>query len=270
MNTMKKTQIHRQQSSSKSGKSKIAFPASLLGLTLLALVTGLFAQDAIPSGTILPLRLNSTLNSKKSKPGEIITARLMQDVPLPSGAGLRTGSKAVGHITDVVEAQNGHGAKLSLQFDKLELSNRTIPLTTNLRAMASMMDVLDAQLPTNISDDPGTSENDWTTAQIGGDVVYRGTDQVTNGLGVVGEPTTNGVLVRIAAKPNTKCRGDLSGTDHPQALWFFSSDACGTYGFSDLRVEHAGRSNPIGQISLASDSGNIEVRSGSGLLLRVK
>jgi len=269
MNSMKKTQIHWQQSSSKTGKRNIAFSASLLVLTLVTMATGLFAQDAIPSGTILPLRLNSTLNSRKSKPGEIITARLTQDVPLPSGVKLRAGSKAVGHIIDVTQAQNGQGARLSLQFDKLEVPNRSTPITTNLRAMASMMEVLDAQLPTNVSD-RGTSESDWTTAQIGGDVVYRGANQVTNGLGVVGEPTIDGVLVRISAKPLTKCRGDLSGTDHPQALWFFSSDACGTYGFSDLRIAHAGRSDPIGQITLASDSGNIDVRGGSGLLLRVK
>lgn len=44
--------------------------------------TGLFAQEAIPPGTVLPVQLESTLDSLKNKLGQIITARFMQDVPL--------------------------------------------------------------------------------------------------------------------------------------------------------------------------------------------
>ncbi|MBZ5666901.1 MAG: hypothetical protein LAO30_20130 [Acidobacteriia bacterium] len=236
---------------------------------LLALTTGLSGQTTIPSGTILPLQLNCSLNSKKSKPGQLVTARLMQDVPLPSGARIRAGSKAIGHILDVVEAKNGGGANLSLQFDTLEVSKRRIPMTTNLRALASMMEVEEAQIP-KTGPDRGTSENSWTTEQIGGDVVYRGGGPVTNGLGVVGTPAADGVLVRIASKSGTECRGGLSGNQRLQALWVFSADACGTYGFLDLRIVHAGRSNPMGQITLASAKSNFDVRSGSGLLLHVK
>jgi len=156
-----------------------------------------------------------------------------------------------------------------LEFDTLEASKRRIPITTNLRALASMMEVEDAQVP-KTGPDRGTSQNAWTTTQIGGDVVYRGGGPVANGLRVVGAPTTYGVLVRVASKRGTKCRGDLGGNDLPQALWLFSADACGTYGFADLTIAHAGRSHPVGQITLASEKRNFDVRSGSGLLLRVK
>ncbi len=243
---------------------KIALLAGLLSLT-----TGLLGQTAIPAGTILPLQLNSSLNSKTSKPGQVVSARLMQDVPLPSGARIRAGAKATGRVLDVVRAGNGSGAKISLQFDALEVSKRRVPMTTNLRALASMMEVEEAQVPQN-GPDRGTSENSWTTEQIGGDVVYRGGGPVTNGLGVVGTPTANGVLVRLASKTGTKCRGAVSGNDHPQALWLFSADACGTYGFTDLVIMHAGRGSPTGQITMASKTSNFNVRSGSGLLLRVQ
>jgi len=237
-------------------------------VSLLAFATALYGQNAVPTGTILPVQLNSSLNSKKSKPGQVITARVMQDVPLPSGGKIRAGSKAVGHIIDVAEASNGSGAKLSLQFDRLAVSNRALPITTDLRALASMMDVEDAQVP-QIGPDRGTSEDAWTTTQIGGDVDYHD-GPVTKGLQVVGMPTHDGVLVRLASKPGTKCRGDLSGSDLPQAFWLFSADACGTYGFRDLTIQHAGRSNPVGQITLTSEKDNFDVRSGSGLLLRVE
>lgn len=235
---------------------------------VLALAPGLLGQVAIPAGTILPLQLNSSLNSTKSRPGQVITARLMQDIQLPSGARIRAGSRAIGRVLDVVRARNDSGAKFSLQFDTLEVSKRAMPMTTNLRAMASMMEVEEAQLPKS-GPDRGTSGNSWTTEQIGGDVVYRGGGPVARGLTVVGTPTGDGVLVQLTSKPGTKCRGSLRGNDHPQALWVFAADACGIYGFSDLTIVHAGRSSPIGQITLASEK-NFDIRSGSGLLLRVK
>ncbi len=77
------------------------------------------------------------------------------------------------------------------------------------------------------------------------------------------------VLVHVSAKPGSPCRGDIEGNDRPQALWVFSSDACGVYDFTDLTILHAGRTSPIGQITLASDHGDMNVRAGSGMLLRV-
>ncbi|MFZ0798767.1 MAG: hypothetical protein WCA13_12965 [Terriglobales bacterium] len=264
MKTMKQSTNRSYEWKLESCKMRIPL---LVGL--LALATGLFGQNAIPAGTILPLQLNSSLNSRKSKPGQMVTARLMQDVPLPSGGKIRAGSKAVGRVLDVVEAGNGSGAKISLRFDTLEVSKRMIPMTTNLRALASMMEVEDAQLP-KTGPDRGTPQEAWTTTQIGDDVVYRGGGPVANGLRVVGTPTFNGVLVRVASQRGAKCRGDLSGNDQPQALWLFSADACGTYGFTDLTIAHAGRNAPLGQITLVSEKSNFDVRSGSGLLLRVK
>jgi hypothetical protein len=41
------------------------------------------------------------------------------------------------------------------------------------------------------------------------------------------------------------------------------------YGFSGLEIRHAGRTQPIGQIELASRSGNVHLRSGGGMLLRI-
>jgi len=241
----------------------------VLFLAILAVSPGLFAQDGIPGGTILPLELKSSLNSRKMQKGQVITCRIMQGVPLAHGSSIHAGSKIIGHVIEVTPPTAEHGAQLSFQFDTLEYSKRRVHITTSLRALASMMEVEEAQIP-KTGPDRGTSENSWTTEQIGGDVVYRGGGPVAKGLQVVGTPTADGVLVRIASKPGAKCRGDLSGSDHLQALWVFSADACGTYGFPDLTIVHAGRSNPIGQITLASEGGNFDVRSGSGLLLRVK
>jgi hypothetical protein len=226
---------------------------------------------AIPPGTILPVRLNSTISSAKSRPGQVITARIMQDVPLSPAARIREGSKVIGHIVDVTPASATSQARVSLQFDKLVSSHQTIPITTNLRAIAGFMTVLEAQTPPI-----GPSESDvyrWlTTVQVGGDVVYGEGGVVTTGEDanqIVGKQVNGGVLGQVRAKEGTKCRGVIDGNDSPQALWVFSSDACGTYGLEHISIAHAGRTDPAGVIVLASDTGNVRIPGGAGMLLRV-
>lgn len=201
----------------------------ILLLISIALSTQLPAESVIPAGTILPVELNSSLNSKKSKAGQVITARIMQDVPLPRGSKIRAGAKVIGQVVRVRQANSTSGAKLALRFDTVVVSKRRILITTSLRALASSMAVWEAQLP-KTGPDHGTPENAWTTVQVGNDeVVYRGGGPVVNGMQVVGHPTSNGVLVQVASVPGMTCRGQIEGNDRPQALWVFSSDACGTY-----------------------------------------
>jgi hypothetical protein len=237
-------------------------------LSLIMLSMDLFAQNTIPAGTIVPVALNSSLNSRKVKPGQVMTARVMQDVPLSPGSTIHAGAKVIGRVIDVRPANGGTGAQVSFRFDTLVVSKRRIPIITNLRALASMMAVEAAQLPES-GPDRGTSQNAWTTDQIGGEVVYRGGGPVADGLRSVGEPTYGGVLVHVSAKPGSPCRGEIEGNDRLQALWVFSSDACGVYDFADLAIVHAGRTDPVGEITLASDKGEVNIRAGSGMLLRV-
>ena len=239
-----------------------------LFVTLIAFSTQLFGQDKIPVGTILPVQLNSSLRSDKARVGEQISARIMQDVPLPGGRKIHAGAKVIGHIVAARPPATGMMADLSLRFDTLATGKRRVPMITNLRALATMMDVSEAQVPES-GPDRGTSENAWTTDQIGGEVVYRG-GVVANGSNIVGNSVLgSGVLVNLRSRPGTKCRGEMAGNDQMQALWVFSSDACGLYDLPNLTLAHAGRSDPVGQIKLLSDKGNVKLRAGSGMLLRV-
>ena len=71
-------------------------------------------------------------------------------------------------------------------------------------------------------------------------MVYWGGGPVENRTGPVGEPAsgTTDVLVKLSAKPGSPCEGDEN--QGPQALWAFSSDACGVLGLPDAILLHAG------------------------------
>jgi hypothetical protein len=115
----------------------------------------------------------------------------------------------------------------------------------------------------------GSSDEDWTTVQVGGDVVYgRRGGPVMHGTTIVSRSLfRDGVLATPIANPDSRCRASI-GSEAPQAFWLFSASACGIYGYPDLWIAHAGRSNPVGTIVLASH-GRIRIRAGSGILLRV-
>lgn len=226
------------------------------------------SKAVIPPGTILPVRLGS-LSSEKTKKGEVVKARIMQDVPLENGSKLRAGSKVLGRVVDVSPAKPGQKASLTIKFDTIIHGKESIPITAHLRAIASTLEIESAQVPPI---GPGESDvyNWLTTVQVGGEVVYGKGGEVYNGDRVVGRSVYDGVLAQVNAQPGTKCQGPVEGNDRPQAFWVFSSDACGTYGFPSLTVSHAGRTDPQGEIVLVSEQGDIKIRSGSGMLLRVQ
>jgi hypothetical protein len=224
------------------------------------------AQSAsIPAGTIIPVSLNSTLRSDKSRSGDAITATVMQDVVVGSEKTLRKGSVVTGHVIEAIVPGNRSGeSKISFQFDQVVLSNQNVSITTNLRAVASKHAVL-AATPQLTS-----SEYVDNQVQIGGDQISYGNDGVVMvGSQVVGKYTSQGVLAYGSQDLGTPCRGTIGDSDYPQAFWFFSVNACGAYGFGDLTVLHAGRTAPVSEVTLSSKSKVLKIDKGSGMLLLV-
>lgn len=237
-----------------------------LGALLLA-ATALHAATVIPEGTVLPARLDTTLSTKKTKAGQVVKARIMQDVPLPDGRKIPAGSLLVGHVTSVHLASPENEAIISVRFESLRTPREQILLSVRLRAIASYTEVDRAQVPIDGAD-PGIPPSAWTTRQIGGEIVYRGGGPVENRQGKVGRPVEGGVLTTLTANPDGGCNGSDAGGE-PQALWLFSSYACGTYSLPNLIIAHAGHSEPVGEITFRASKGEVDIPSGSGLLFRV-
>jgi len=229
-------------------------------------------ETQIPAGTILPVVLRTSFELDRCKPGYILHGKIAQAVPLPSGATIRRGSHIEGHIVGVTPATNGIGAKVSIQFDRLYLAGQWIPLTTNLRAIAGFKMVIESGLPNEAPAEAVAFYASLPTTLIGGDSVYGVYGPVmsrNDASEVVGKSVGDGVLARPRARKGSACRGEVQGNDNPQALWVFSTDACGAYGIKHLNIVHAGRTHPVGTIVLASETQNVKLRNGDGLLLRV-
>ena len=224
------------------------------------------SAEPIPAGTILPVRLNTALRSDKIGSGTTIIATVMQDVALGKGETLRKGSKITGHVVEAITPGKGSDeSKISFQFDQLQLRSQTIPLSTTLRAVASTSAVL-AATPELTSPDYADNQ-----IQIGGDQISYGEDgPVMVGSQIVGKYTSQGVLANVNQDSGTPSGGTIEDNARPQAFWLFSVNARGAYGFRDLTILQSGRTEPIGEVTLASNRKAVKVEKGSAMLLRVE
>jgi len=125
------------------------FTAALAVTSLLA--SGLAAQVPAPSentgsegslagGTVLNATLNSSVDSKKAKPGEQITAHTTEAVKSTDGRMiLPKGTKLIGHVTQASARGNGQEqAMLAIQFDKAVLKDKQeMPLNVTIQAIAA-------------------------------------------------------------------------------------------------------------------------------------
>jgi hypothetical protein len=243
-------------------------PAQLAFILAAVMVLTFSASgQQIPAGTVLPVMTNTTVDAGKSKPGDKVSARLMQDVLLPSGEKIRRGAKLEGQIVPASRAVSG--VTVAVRFDRLLSNGKQFPITVSLRAVASMFEVFDAQLPVGAFDEYGTSVSDWTTVQVGGAVVYLGDETVRDGMEVVGKAPGFGIVTaKLLPAPKRGCKGLPAEGQIDQSLWVFSPWACGTYGLEDLTIAHHGTTSPVGTIELTAPA-RFRVRGGSGWLLRV-
>jgi hypothetical protein len=93
----------------------------------------------LSSGTVFNATLSSPVDSKKSKPGDAITARTVESVKSEGKTVLPKGTKLVGHVTHAsARAKGDTESALAISFDRAILKNgEEVPLNVAIQAMAS-------------------------------------------------------------------------------------------------------------------------------------
>jgi hypothetical protein len=228
----------------------------LLAIALMA-AAPLVAQE-IPAGTIVPVMLTVTVESAKAHPGQAITGKVMERVPLPDGQDIPEGARVIAHVDQVMPAQGKSPAWMAIEFDQIMIHGHQVPVKANVRAVASMMAVYDAQVP--FFEPDTTPRGAVMLAPVGGDPAFRPDNPERSFKKVV---TFDGEL-----PPGCGARIDReSGTG---ALWVFSPYACGVYGYGKgLAIVKDGSEEPVGNIIVGSQK-NFDLHAGSGWLLRVE
>jgi hypothetical protein len=98
------------------------------------------SEASLAGGTVLNAALNSSIDSKKAKPGEQITAHTTETVKSSDGRViLPNGTRLIGHVTQASARSNGQGqAMLAIQFDKAVLKDKQeMPLNVVIQAVAA-------------------------------------------------------------------------------------------------------------------------------------
>lgn len=230
---------------------------SLLIAVLMCASPALFAQD-IPAGTIIPVMLTVSVDSAKSHAGQAISGKVMETVPLPEGQVIPEGAKVFGHVALVIPAEGNDPGSLALEFDRIVFRGHDVQVRANLRALASMMTVYDAQVP--LFEPDTTPRSAVMLAPVGGDAAFRPDNPEKSW----------GRMVRFSGELPPGCGGRIDREGGTGALWVFSPYACGVYGFGkSLVIVRDGSAEPVGNILLGAKK-NVEVHAGSGWLLRVE
>src|SRR5258705_4507463 len=92
----------------------------------------------LASGTALNAQLTHSLDSKKAKPGDVITAQTTTPVKVDGRVVIPNNTKLVGHVTRAsARAKGDTDSVLAVQFDRAVLKDgREMPLQVALQAMA--------------------------------------------------------------------------------------------------------------------------------------
>jgi hypothetical protein len=236
---------------------------SMLSLALLGCVAFAPAARALtlPSETAIPVMFTCTLDARKVKAGDVVTAKTMQVVLLPNGAQLPKGTLVTGHVVearpfkfDETPYAVQQPSYLSIKIDRLADN----PVATSVRALASAQSVEEALSPHRMdeTDSPGTM------VLVGGAHYSPVGKRVTDGLfdDIVGYNKKQGVFARLLPGD-----GGCEGTQTEQSVAIFSPDACGLYGFVDYHLTAKDDG-----FRLASTHFTIIIRSGSAALLQVQ
>ncbi len=235
-------------------------------LILVTFTLGLLGQDTLTADTTVPVVLTKALSSD-SRPGQPVTAKVMQDITIGQHFMVAAGAKVVGHIVEARPAGEG-GPQISFRFDRIIAKNRDLPSALALRAIASSQEIHDAQICKS-GPDEGISAFSWTTVQVGGNVAYGCGGPVMAGATEVGRFGPDGAVGRLVSVPGSECEAGSHDFNRQQSLWLFSSTACGVYGLGDLQIQNYGRKAPVGEIVLRSPGKSIALPAGTGLLLQV-
>jgi hypothetical protein len=227
----------------------------------------------LSSGTVFNATLSSPVDSKKSKPGDAITARTVESVKSEGKTVLPKGTKLVGHVTQAsARAKGDTESALAISFDRAILKNgQEVPLNVAIQAMASAQTAASAAGSDLDSAGGGGAyargSGSSGRGAMGGLVSTAGgaTGSVTNTVAGTGNlaDSTVGTAARTTAGVGGAASGAVGGLNSAGQL---TSNSQGVFGMKGLNLKAAETGSAQGSL-ITSAGKNVHLESGMRMLL---
>jgi len=245
-----------------------------LNLALYAVAaTASAPPQTLPQSTAIPVRFVHSLDAKKARVGDTVTAKTMQVIVLPGSGAIAKGAVIEGHVVadqafhfDPTPYAHQKPSLISIHFDKLHKGEAVIPVNLSVRAIANTIDSREAAYPHSTDD----TDHVGMMTLIGGTTFSPLEKTIASEDGdAVGYNRRNGVFARLASSgyfgPGASFH--CEGTDTEQSVAIFSPDACGVYGFAGDYLSDNGQDGS-GTFTLAMRGHSVKLYAGSTALLQ--
>lgn len=138
---------------------------------ILAVPASAGQMTTVPVGTIVPLKMDTYLNSETSRAGDRFTATVSRDVMIDGRVAIPANSKLEGHVTGTTPAERGsRTGTIAVAFDRLSIGNGpSIPVDGTLTTLSEEgRRTLDTDISDNEDTVSGGSRTRRAVVFIGG------------------------------------------------------------------------------------------------------
>jgi hypothetical protein len=227
------------------------------------------ASASIPNDAKIDATLATSLDAKRSKPGDEVEARTEEDVKQDGKVVLKKGTHLVGHVTQAQARASGQTqSQLGIVFDRAVMKDgQEVPFSAAIQALASPQSAAASGGDMMAS---GSGMGAMQGSARGGAGLVGG---VTSNAGATASGTTGAVMNTSSSVPinaggtlNTVARssGAVGGLTSMGRL---ASNSSGVFGLEGLSIDSAASSATQGS-TIVSTTKNVHLDSGTQLLLR--
>jgi len=223
-------------------------------------------SGALTSGTAMQAELNKTVDAKKAKAGDEVSAKLTQDVKSNGKVVLHKGSKLVGHVTEAqARSKENAESKLGIVFDKAVLKGgQEVSFNSVIQAVAPPLQATSALAGDESSSmgGSGMGRSSSGSGPLGGAI---GGATNTAGSTVGGVASTAG---NVAGSTTGAVGGTANGAVGAAANGTLGATSRGVIGMQGLALNTAAAGGAQGSV-LSSNTQNVKLDGGTRMVLQI-
>lgn len=207
--------------------------------------------------TVVPAVLNKSVDSKKAKVGDEVTAKVSNDVRTADGIVIPRGSKLVGKVTQANARAKGDGTSaIGLSFDRLALKDgRTLNLVSTIQAVVAAPQPAPAPAVDSMGEgSSGTSRGGYGGPSSGGPI------------GAVGS-AAGGVAGDVANTAGTVAGNTVGGVAQAGSEPLITARTTGVIGIKNVEIQSS--ANASAGTVLTSDQKSVKLDGGTRFLVSV-